>query len=131
MKKPGYTYITPRTLLGIIRLAQGLARLRFNEFVQRDDIDEAIRLTEVSRSTTNDDETKFDTFSTKNDVTSNIMNIIKELCTNKDRTTTIDEIQKRLIYHGLDNTKLENVLSEYENLGVIFLNSKRNEITMI
>lgn len=34
VQKEGFVYVTPRTLLGIIRLAQGLARLRFGDVVE-------------------------------------------------------------------------------------------------
>ena len=40
----GSMYITPRTLLGVIRTAQAIAKLRFADLVDQDDIDEAMRL---------------------------------------------------------------------------------------
>lgn len=40
-------YITPRTLLGIIRTAQAHAKCRFSDVVDQEDIDEAIRLIET------------------------------------------------------------------------------------
>ncbi|EMD48579.1 DNA replication licensing factor, putative [Entamoeba histolytica KU27] len=42
--------ITPRSLLAIIRLAQSVARLRFSNEVNSQDVDEALRLIDVSRS---------------------------------------------------------------------------------
>ncbi len=44
-----FTHTTPRTLLGVVRLAQALARLRFATAVCRDDVDEALRLMEASK----------------------------------------------------------------------------------
>merc|ERR1712188_359864 len=44
----GTTYTTARTLLSVLRLAQALARLRFQEEVIKEDVDEAIRLMEAS-----------------------------------------------------------------------------------
>nr|XP_027202837.1 DNA replication licensing factor MCM7-like [Dermatophagoides pteronyssinus] len=43
------TYITPRTLLSIIRLSQGLAKLRFSSIVETDDVNEAIKLVVASK----------------------------------------------------------------------------------
>lgn len=43
---------TPRQLLSIIRLAQALARLRFDDTVNRADFDEAARLCSVSKTST-------------------------------------------------------------------------------
>jgi DNA replication licensing factor MCM7 len=44
-----FAHITPRTLLGVVRLAQALARLRFSTEVIQDDVDEALRLIEASK----------------------------------------------------------------------------------
>ena len=41
-------YITPRTLLGIIRLSMALAKLNFREEVLHQDIDESLRLMDYS-----------------------------------------------------------------------------------
>lgn len=48
--KKAFTYTSPRTLLGVVRLAQALARLRFAEEVIVEDVDEALRLVEVSKA---------------------------------------------------------------------------------
>ncbi len=45
-----FTHTSPRTLLGILRLAQALARLRFADSVIVEDVDEALRLIEVSKA---------------------------------------------------------------------------------
>ncbi len=50
-----YTYTSARTLLGILRLAQALARLRFADVVEHDDVNEALRLMEVSKESLNND----------------------------------------------------------------------------
>ncbi|KAL6716217.1 DNA replication licensing factor MCM7 [Lecanora helva] len=48
--KKQFTHTSPRTLLGIVRLSQALARLRFSSKVVTDDVDEALRLVEVSKA---------------------------------------------------------------------------------
>ncbi|OTB03791.1 hypothetical protein M426DRAFT_59877 [Hypoxylon sp. CI-4A] len=48
-KNKQFTHISPRTLLGVIRLSQALARLRFSQMVNSDDVDEALRLIEASK----------------------------------------------------------------------------------
>lgn len=45
-----YTYTSARTLLGIVRMSQALARLRFSNVVEIGDVDEALRLLDVSKS---------------------------------------------------------------------------------
>ncbi|OAA61714.1 DNA replication licensing factor [Niveomyces insectorum RCEF 264] len=48
-----FAHTTPRTLLGVVRLAQALARLRFSNSVDRYDVDEALRLMEASKESLN------------------------------------------------------------------------------
>ena len=56
--KKAFTHTSPRTLLGVLRLAQALARLRFAEQVISEDVDEALRLTEVSKASLYADENR-------------------------------------------------------------------------
>lgn len=51
-----FTYTSARTLLGVLRLAQALARLRFSDVVEIDDVDEALRLIDVSKASLYDDD---------------------------------------------------------------------------
>ncbi|KAI9728497.1 MAG: Mcm2-7 hexameric complex component [Chrysothrix sp. TS-e1954] len=46
-----FAHTSPRTLLGVVRLAQALARVRFSDTVVVEDVDEALRLIEVSKAT--------------------------------------------------------------------------------
>ncbi len=41
-------YITPRTLLGIIRISQSMAKLHFREEVTQQDVDSALKLMDYS-----------------------------------------------------------------------------------
>ena len=43
-----YMYITPRTLLGIIRISQSHARLHFRDVIQQPDVDQALKLMDYS-----------------------------------------------------------------------------------
>lgn len=55
-QKKSHTYTSARTLLGVLRLAQALARLRFSNEVAHADVDEALRLMEVSKRSLVEDE---------------------------------------------------------------------------
>lgn len=48
--KKQFTHTSPRTLLGILRLSQALARLRFSDTVVTEDVDEALRIIDVSKA---------------------------------------------------------------------------------
>ncbi|KAI9715753.1 MAG: Mcm2-7 hexameric complex component [Candelaria pacifica] len=53
--KKHFSHTSPRTLLGILRLSQALARLRFSHMVVADDVDEALRLIDVSKASLGED----------------------------------------------------------------------------
>lgn len=53
-----HSYTTARTLLSLLRLAQALARLRFQSIVTQSDIDEALRLMRMSKQSLYQDKEK-------------------------------------------------------------------------
>lgn len=77
-QKKSHTYTSPRTLLGVLRLAQALARLRFSTEVAHPDVDEALRLMEVSKKTLDDDEDGADEIHDRSDV-SKIFRLVKDM----------------------------------------------------
>ncbi|KAI0333619.1 MCM-domain-containing protein [Cubamyces sp. BRFM 1775] len=76
-QKKSHTYTSARTLLGVLRLAQALARLRFSNEVAHADVDEALRLMEVSKRSLADDEDEAHDHD-RSDV-SKIFRLIKEM----------------------------------------------------
>ncbi|KAI4528180.1 MCM2/3/5 family-domain-containing protein [Schizophyllum commune] len=73
-----HTYTSARTLLGILRLAQALARLRLADIVETGDVDEAVRLMEQSKASLLDEEQEDDAVGDRS-VKSKIFRIIKDL----------------------------------------------------
>ncbi|MCO5606715.1 hypothetical protein L7F22_060905 [Adiantum nelumboides] len=53
-----YSYTTARTLLSILRISEALARLRFSNVVAQSDVDEALRLMQMSKFSLYSDERK-------------------------------------------------------------------------
>jgi DNA replication licensing factor MCM7 len=72
-----HTYTSARTLLGILRLAQALARLRWSDYVERFDVDEALRLMECSKESLTDEEDG--EHEVDRSVTSQIVRLIKSM----------------------------------------------------
>lgn len=76
--KNSHTYTSARTLLGILRLAQALARLQFSPIVNREDVDEAIRLMEKSKESLEEEGEDRDREADHTD-TSKIYRLIKDM----------------------------------------------------
>lgn len=116
--KRQFAHTTPRTLLAVLRMAQALARLRFAEVVELGDVDEALRLISVSKSSLYDDETR-DVDST---ASSKIYKIIRDLA-NGDGAHFIGEwpvrtIRDRVLAKGFTEDQLAECLTTYEELGI-------------
>ncbi|KII89182.1 hypothetical protein PLICRDRAFT_29538 [Plicaturopsis crispa FD-325 SS-3] len=79
-----HTYTSARTLLGVLRLAQALARLRFADVVERDDVDEALRLMEVSKESLQDEDDK--DLESDRSVVSRIYRLIKGMASGEKKT---------------------------------------------
>lgn len=126
VSKAGYMYVTPRTLLGIIRLAQGLARLRFSQEVDENDIKEALRLMDSSHESVNEDEASTEDPQTK------VYVMLKELCV-QSPNLTIDYAQamKRLELQGIDSKQLKECLDVYSELNVLYVHTDGSKITLI
>ena len=135
--KQGYQYITPRSLLAVIRLSQALAKLRMNDKVKQEDVDEALRLVEVSQSSINKKENKeglatFDGVGKKTDAKSQIYNIVSELCKNdKNKTVKMDVIRKKIKSRNFTDKQLENMLQEYVNLSILYVDENHTEVTLL
>ena len=79
-------YVTPRTLLGIIRLSQAYAKLNFREEVSMNDVDESLKLMDFSfrtlRRVQGNDAEKRNARNqdTRTDRMAEIMRMVREAC---------------------------------------------------
>jgi DNA replication licensing factor MCM7 len=79
-----HSYTSARTLLGVLRLSQALARLRCADVVEHPDVDEALRLMECSKESLQEDADK--DFEPDKSAVSQIFRLIKAMATG-DKTT--------------------------------------------
>jgi DNA replication licensing factor MCM7 len=124
-----FTHTTPRTLLGVVRLAQALARLRFASTVSQDDVDEALRLVEASKASLDSDQGR----SSRRGVnaSSRIYNLVKVLAdTGACRADDAEEddefgvelslrrVRERVLAKGFTEDQWNTALDEYTELDV-------------
>mmetsp|Transcript_12532 Transcript_12532/g.14569 ORF Transcript_12532/g.14569 Transcript_12532/m.14569 type:complete len:136 (+) Transcript_12532:1-408(+) len=127
--------MTARQLLSILRLSQALSRLRFSDYVAREDVDEAIRLTYMSKSSLTDDD-YHDSSSTNNnngedrakqrerDIISRIFNTIRDYAkVAKLKRLEVKTCEAMVLRKGFTVDQMKTCLEEYSNLSVIQLNS--------
>ena len=127
--KAGYAYTTPRTLLAIIRLSQAMARIRLSEEVDQNDVDEALRLMEMSQAsvldTLDDDQLSNNLLcrrviltvfivKPKTDNISAIFSIITDMCrASPNHTVKYDNLEKRVLAKGYVLQSLERCINQY------------------
>ncbi|KAI5804200.1 MCM2/3/5 family-domain-containing protein [Peziza echinospora] len=125
--KKQFAHISPRTLLGILRLSQALARLRFSTEVVTEDVDEALRLISVSKSSLYN---PADGANQDADMTpsSKIYNIIRNLAYGdggvkgsaggRKDVLQMNYIRERVLAKGFTDQELARAVEEYAELDV-------------
>ncbi|KAI9346991.1 MCM2/3/5 family-domain-containing protein [Obelidium mucronatum] len=111
-----FQHTCARSLLSMIRLASALTRLRFSEEVEVGDVEEALRLIEVSKSSIYDKDDRIN-----EDPVSKIFNIIRDMSREgheeggfKDELELAD-IRARITVKGFGDADLEKCIRTYEN----------------
>ena len=135
-----FGHTTPRTLLGVVRLAQALARLRFSNTVTREDVDEALRLVEASKESLLATDDRAASSRRALNASSKIYNLVKGLadsgaCRPDDDEDADDDdddddgfgielslrkVKERVIAKGFTENQWLAALEEYTELDVSF-----------
>ncbi|CAG9835322.1 unnamed protein product [Diabrotica balteata] len=122
------TFTSARNLLGILRLSTALARLRLSNVVEKDDVNEAIRLLEMSK-----DSLKH-TFENKGqrppNINDKIYALITELAGDK-KFVTVSSALEKCASKGYNPDQVDACIEEYEELNVWQVNQTRTKLTFI
>jgi len=126
------TVMTARQLLSILRLSQSLARLRFSDYVAREDVDEAIRLTHMSKASLFDNDNGSGGKRSGDDVISRIFNVIRDYATatRQDRVE-YSMCEAMVLRKGFTTEQLQTCIEEYQALNVLALNSTGTHVDFL
>lgn len=130
-------YITPRTLLGIIRISQAIAKIRLSNTVNQEDVEEALRLMESARESVdkekNQDERMNDMFHEKTDSLSKIFSLIREQCTGEaGQTVKFAKIEKMICDKGgYSKDDFFQTLEQYTKLNVLYVCENTETICLL
>lgn len=120
-------YATPRTLLGILRLSQALARLRFASSVSEIDVREAYHLILASKAQLG--ETRWQK---PKSASERIYELIRELSElNDERKVRLDDVRAEMISRSLNPDDLEACLREHEKESIWMVNSEGTTVQFI
>ncbi|KAI1813004.1 DNA replication licensing factor mcm7 [Poronia punctata] len=129
-KNKQFSHTTTRTLLGVVRLAQALARLRFASVVSQDDVDEALRLVDSSKESLAAHEGMG--FRRTLNASSRIYNLVKALADSgacrpgededEEEEGTVElsmrKVRERVLAKGFTEDQWLSALEEYTELDV-------------
>lgn len=120
------TFTSARTLLAILRLSTALARLRLADVVEQADVNEAMRLMEMSKASLNPSN---DQGRPRNRADA-IYALIKGL-DEGDRAVKYTEAVERCTREGFKLKEIEDCIGDYEELNVWQVNKKHNKILFV
>ncbi|KAG0320782.1 Mcm2-7 hexameric complex component [Linnemannia gamsii] len=134
-----FTYVSARTLLGVLRLAQAMARLRFSDVVSVEDVNEALRLIDVSKASLYDQEGGQNGRDGRNyqSPTDRIYDIIRTMSKDPEdgwrlvEELRLQEVRDRVLAKGFKLQDLEDCLREYEDMNIWFINDAQTKLTWI
>merc|ERR1712142_902669 len=132
------TYTSARTLLAILRLATSLARLRLMDTVEKADVNEAMRLMEMSKDSLNGQN---DQGARAQSITDQIFSVIREIAAEAakedaaaakgPRVVKMTDARDRCLTKGFTPAQFDETIEEYEDLNVWQVNAARTKITFI
>ena len=110
-----FSHITPRTVLGILRMAQALARIRFDNTVTIEDVEEALRLMQVSKSSlyVDDDGPPEDT-----SYLTTIFQLIRNISIREGRSLPMDDLKNRVLGRSFTADQFQECIKLYEDANV-------------
>lgn len=122
LSTPDSTMTTARTLLAILRLASALSKLNLREIVNSSDVDEAMRLLQVSRSSVDIHRTNQQN-SRHRDLeatpTTRCYRVICELASTDDtKVLSLPYIREKCKSRGFTPEIIENCLEEFDRLNI-------------
>lgn len=123
------TFTSARNLLGILRLSTALARLRLSNIVEKGDVNEAIRLLEMSKDSLNHNVNENTHYRAPN-TNDKIFALIREMA-GEGKTVNVNDVKDKCSGKGFKPFQVDACIEEYEELNVWQINQTRTKITFI
>jgi DNA replication licensing factor MCM7 len=119
------TFTTPRTLLAVLRLAQALAKVRLSDEVSQADVDEAMRLIEVSRSSVDTHLDRAARHKVEGDPSTRIFALIRDLARatgavddGSAKTLPMESVLELVRARGFSEEQLQQCLAEFDQCNI-------------
>ena len=111
----------------LYRLATALARLRTVDIVDKEDVNEAMRLMERSKDSLNKGDAEKGGQRPQS-ITDRIFSLIREIASGR-KTLKMSEIKERCMSKGYKPDQIDECIEDYEELNVFSVNQTKTKIT--
>lgn len=123
------TFTSARSLLAVLRISTALARLRLGDEVTKCDINEAMRLMEMSKDSINSTPEQVNRVQSIKD---SIYQCIADMMAEKgQKTLKMSDVTERCVSKGFKPDQVEECIEEYEELNVWQVNVAKTKLTMV
>ncbi|XP_041034631.1 DNA replication licensing factor MCM7 [Carcharodon carcharias] len=122
------TFTSARTLLSVLRISTALARLRLVDTVEKEDVNEAMRLMEMSKDSLVGERGQTRAQRPADVIFATIREMIADTTA---RVVKYSEAEQRCVSKGFTPAQVEAALEEYEELNVWQVNQARTKITFV
>jgi len=123
------SYTTPRSLLAILRLSQAHARCRFSERVERQDFDEAMRITKASKESVE--------LSGPAKKDQNPLDVVYDMLSDLAKSSTVDgwvdmsHLVSMAGHKALSKDAVEEAVANWESLSVLSTNPEKTMVKFL
>jgi DNA replication licensing factor MCM7 len=130
LRKEAREFTSARTLLSVLRLSTAIAKLKMSDAVDREDVQEAMRLMEMSKDTLKGKQNARRVRQRPADL---IYQEIRDLMPAPPAAPVIkmSDAKSRAIARGFTNDQFEEAIEEYEELNVFHINAQRTRLTFV
>lgn len=122
------TFTSARNLLGVLRLATALARLRLANVVDREDVREANRLIEMSKSSISRPVEK--PMNPANSNLTKMYGIVREMA-GESKVIKVSDIMERCTGKGFNRDQINDMIEQYEEMNIWLVNQAKTKITLV
>lgn len=126
-----FSHTSPRTLLGILRMSQALARLRFSDKVQFQDVDEALRLVNAAKNSLYEDRTEIEETPQEK-----LYIIISEFISNqieitKSKIISMERLKEICLMKNFTEAEINDCIEKYQALNIWQVIDNGESLTLV
>ncbi|CAI5450823.1 unnamed protein product [Caenorhabditis angaria] len=112
------TFVSPRMILGIVRMATARAKLRLSNTVNESDVEEALRLMQFAKDSLRPEQTRLEKRMAPVDAA---FAVLREIYHGSNEPISLQTAIQRCARKGISESALQKCLDQYTNNGVLMM----------